>query len=121
MKALRFKLKSDNYRRSRGGYSRFLNVYCAKCKSHIFLYQKDGPGPLKRTYLDRILAPKHLSKYQELNIKSVPALSCLKCKSIIGTPYIYEKENRKAFLMNPISFLKKITKGVYPPEPLFTT
>lgn len=117
MQAKQFKLKSDRYRKTRGGNSRFLNIYCNKCKSHVFLYQKDGPGPLKRAYLDRILAPEDLSKYQTVTeIKEVPALVCSNCRSLIGKPYIYDKEGRKAFLLDPTSFAKKIGKGIYPPE-----
>ena len=104
----KFKFKSDKYRKARGGYSRFLNIYCSKCHKHIFLYQKDGPGPLKRAYKDRILAPEE--------IKETKNISCPNCKSKIGTFYIYEKENREAYLLDPLSFIKKITKGIYPPE-----
>lgn len=117
MQADKFKLKSDKYKKVRGGNSRFLNIYCSKCNSHVLLYQKDGPGPLKRTYLDRILAPEDLSKYQTVTeIKEVPALVCSNCRSLIGKPYIYDKEGRKAFLLDPTSFAKKIGKGIYPPE-----
>ena len=54
------KLKQDKFRKSRGGYSRFLIINCEKCEGFIALYQKDGPGPLKRMYLDRIFSPKSL-------------------------------------------------------------
>lgn len=117
MQGEQFKLKSDQYRKARGGYSRFLNIYCNKCKSHVFLYQKDGPGLLKRAYLDRILAPENLSSLQKISkTKDLPILICSNCGSVIGKPYIYEKEKRKAFLLDPVSFIKKITKGVYPSE-----
>lgn len=113
----KIKLKSDKYRKSRGGYSRFLNIFCAKCGNHLFLYQKDGPGPLKRSYMDRILAPQNLVGLEKAeDVKNVPMLVCSSCKSQIGIPYIYEKENRKAFLLDPLSFVKKIGKGVYPPN-----
>lgn len=115
MQTNKFKLKSDKYRKARGGYSRFLNIYCSTCKSFIFLYQKDGPGTLKRAYLDRIFAPESLSNFQNISdIKDVPTLVCSNCKSLIGTPYIFKKENRKAYLLDPTSFVKKICKGVYP-------
>jgi len=51
-----FILKNDKYLKARGGYARFLNLYCASCKHHLALYQKDDPEPLKRLYIDRILA-----------------------------------------------------------------
>lgn len=108
---LMLKIKRDKFRRARGGNSRFLNIYCANCKEFILLYQKDGPGPLKRLYLDRIFEPEQLAKWQELDdIKDVPNLVCPDCKTVIGTPYIYEKENRHAILLNPHNFTKKLKK-----------
>ena len=52
------KLKKDNFRRSRGGYSRLLNLFCRKCEKLVLVYQKDGHGKLLRFYLDRILSPE---------------------------------------------------------------
>ncbi|MDO8658129.1 MAG: hypothetical protein Q7K55_05285 [Candidatus Levybacteria bacterium] len=119
MKRQRLNLKSDMYRKTRGGYSRFLNIYCSNCKNHILLYQKDGPGPLKRLYLDRIFAPSNLTLfYSTKNIKKIPNLVCPDCHSQIGTPYKYPKEKRLAFLISPTSFIKTIGKGIYPPENL---
>ena len=46
--------KNDPYRQARGGYARLLAVSCATCGMHLFYYQKDGPGIVKRLYLDRI-------------------------------------------------------------------
>jgi len=110
-----FKFKKDKYRRNRGGYSRFLNVYCSNCGEHLFLYQKDGPGILKRAYLDRIVAPETIADYVNLDAKKVPNLICDNCGQKIGSFYIYPKEERKAMLLNQGSFSKKITKGFYPP------
>lgn len=105
------KIKRDKYRKFRGGTSKFLNIYCANCKEFLLLYQKDGPGPLKRLYLDRIFEPEEFTKWQDIaNIKEVPNLICSNCKTVIGTPYIYEKENRKALLLNPHNFTKKLKK-----------
>lgn len=106
MEKQKFTLKTDRYRKARGGYSRFLNIYCSQCRHHVLLYQKDGPGPLKRAYIDRILAPKSLTG---------AALRCSACQSILGKAYMYEKEQRAAFLLDPHSFIKKIGKGIYPP------
>jgi len=54
------KFKNDKYKKVRGGYSRLLDIQCAKCKEHLLFYQKDGPGILKRMYLDRIFeSPKY--------------------------------------------------------------
>ena len=43
--------KNDPYRQARGGYARLLAVSCATCGTHLFSYQKDGPGIVKRLYL----------------------------------------------------------------------
>lgn len=102
-----FALKVDRYRKHRGGYSRFLNIYCSGCKSHLALYQKDGPGPLKRLYRDRILAPKISQKREFV---------CYSCKKVIGTFFIYEKEKRPAIRVYQDAVVKKIGKGVYPPK-----
>ncbi|PIP74570.1 MAG: hypothetical protein CO135_01120 [Candidatus Levybacteria bacterium CG_4_9_14_3_um_filter_35_16] len=105
MEIKKFKFKRDKYRKTRGGTSHFLDLYCTKCKNHLLLYQKDGPGILKRLYLDRILAPDELI--------SSKLLVCLKCSSLIGNLSIYEKEKRKAFNLIPGTLTKKISKGEY--------
>lgn len=74
------KLKNDRFRKSRGGHSRWLLLLCAKCKTAQFVYQKDGPGILKRLYLDRIVGEVRTS--------------CRKCKTVIGIHTVYKKENR---------------------------
>lgn len=79
-KALKF--KSDRFRKSRGGHSRWLLLSCLKCKAKLFLYQKDGPGILKRLYLDRIIGQARTN--------------CGKCKAAIGIRSMYKKENRPA-------------------------
>ena len=88
MKKILFRLKNDKYRVVRGGYSRFLNIYCSSCRFFLVLYQKDGPGILKRLYVDRIFNKVILNKGKEFTCKS--------CKKVIGTFYIYKKENRPA-------------------------
>ncbi|MBI2459147.1 MAG: hypothetical protein HYV53_01170 [Parcubacteria group bacterium] len=103
----KFILKKDTYRESRGGYSRFLNIFCDSCGAHLLLYQKDGPGELKRMYLDRVLAPK-VSPHKNSEFL------CLSCKKIIGTFYIYKKEKRRAIRLYQSSVFKKISNGVYP-------
>lgn len=103
-----YNFKKDKYSKARGGYSRFLNLFCANCKNFLLLYQKDGPGILKRLYMDRIFAPYELVDLQKKDYKK--NLICKKCKNIIGFPTIYEKENRKAFHLKQGSFIKKITK-----------
>ena len=118
MSTEKFKFKKDSYSRARGGSSEFLNIYCASCQTHVALYQKDGPGSLLRMYLDRIFAPPELSGLQ-LTVRSkkeMPALKCPKCQSFIGTPMVYELENRLAFRLNRGTFSKKRGNGIYPPK-----
>lgn len=102
--------KKDKYRESRGGYSRFLNISCHHCGKKILTYQKDGPGDLKRMYLDRIIVPDNLVKFQNLPVKNVPNLICSKCKYIIAVPYVYPKEKRNAFRLFTGAITKKVTK-----------
>src|SRR3989344_4865635 len=88
----------------------FLEIKCEKCGNTLALYQKDGPGPLKRMYVDRIFSPEKLAKLQNVTIKKTPNLICLKCKQIIGIPYVYQKEKRLAFRLFEGSVIKKIVK-----------
>lgn len=74
------KFKSDKFKKSRGGHSRWLLISCAKCKAVLFQYQKDGLGMLKRLYLDRVVGQARTS--------------CDKCKAVIGVRTTYKKENR---------------------------
>ena len=47
-------LKNEKYKKARGGYSCLLSISCEECGAHICDYQKDGPGILRRMYLDII-------------------------------------------------------------------
>lgn len=93
----RIKFKSDKYKKVRGGYSRLLDISCARCGQHLCLYQKDGPGLLKRMYLDRIYESDKYSGLENQSLKLIPNLTCSGCGQIVGIPYIYEPENRLAF------------------------
>lgn len=74
-------------------------------------YQKDGIGHLKRTYLDRIVSPSLFDGLKSISsVRSLPKLACPQCGAIIGTPYIYERESRLAYLLNPAAFSKKLAK-----------
>jgi hypothetical protein len=77
-----YKFKNDHYKEFRGGYSRILNISCAKCSKHICFHQKDGPGILKRMYLDRII-----DTYKTENKQFI----CPGCNQILGIKFIYEK------------------------------
>lgn len=107
MKQSRF--KSDQYRKVRGSYARFLNVLCEHCGAKVLVYQKDGPGELRRLYVDRIFAPDKLVKLQNKPLKQIPELICPKCRRVLGTPYLYEKEKRKAFRLFVGAVRKKVT------------
>lgn len=96
-------LKSDKYRKTRGGYARFLNIFCEHCGAKLFAYQKDGSGQLKRLYLDRIISKDFSTRF--------PKLICKKCKSVLGVHYIYPKERRSAFRLFVSAVTKKIIKA----------
>jgi ribosomal protein S27E len=105
-----FKFKKDKYKRARGGHSRLLNVSCRKCGNLVLIYQKDGPGNLRRLYLDRIFFPKPLADQQNKPLNQIYSLKCKICGEILGTPYIYPKEKRKAFRLYTDAVIKKIRK-----------
>lgn len=104
------KFKTDKYRSARGGNSRLLNLHCRKCKHVFAVYQKDGPGNLRRLYLDRILAPKNLVGLQEETLKSLSCLKCEQCGFVIGVPYLFVKEKRKAFRIFQDAIIKSRRK-----------
>lgn len=110
MKKTSFSFKNDKYKSKRGGHSRLLNVCCRKCESVVAVYQKDGPGNLRRMYLDRIFEPAEMTGLESMDIKDVPPLKCKKCSEILGTPYIYLKEKRKAFRLYQDSVVKRLRK-----------
>ena len=85
MKKRLLKIKKDKYFRKRGSYARIIKVKCAKCNNLLFLYQKDGPGWLKRCYLNRIISEKRFSPSKKLE-----------CCGVIGIPIKY-KDGRDAF------------------------
>ena len=93
--------KKDQFTKNRNNYSRYLHLFCRKCNHLIATYQKDGPGSLRRLYLDRILNNSYSFKNN---------LICKSCKTTLGTPTIYEKENRKSFRLYQDSVTKKIIR-----------
>lgn len=93
--------KNDKYKKVRGGYSRLLSISCQKCGEHICNYQKDGPGNLRRLYLDRIADPKISISKKDLSCSN---------NHLIGVKIIYNKENRPAFRLFVDSVVKKIVK-----------
>jgi len=109
---MKSQLKNDKYKKSRGGYSRFLQIVCASCSKEIAIYQKDGSGILKRMYLDRISDSKY-SKQESFPVKKVLPFVCLnnKCNKVLGVVINYEKENRLAYRLFVGVIAKKILKS----------
>ena len=95
------KLKKDKYKSAREDYSRILDICCEHCSTRICFYQKDGPGMLKRMYLDRI----------EGLDTSAENLTCPVCARLLGVSMIYEKEQRPAYRLFVGSVTKKIVKS----------
>ena len=102
--------KNDRYRKARGGYARLLAVSCATCGTHLFSYQKDGPGLVKRLYLDRIDQSKTYEGLQHRAFKDIPPLLCPQCGEHLGVPIIYQKEQRLAFRLFAGAVTTKIRK-----------
>lgn len=104
LRSIRF--KNDAYAKSRGA-PEMLAICCASCNSYIIGYQKDGPGPLIRCYLDRIHHPAEIKDRQYLRFikKTFPKLTCPHCHEVIGSPIIYKKETRPAYLLRPGFFI----------------
>jgi hypothetical protein len=107
---MKTKFKKDKFSEARGSYSRLLNVCCRKCNSLVLTYQKDGPGNLRRLYLDRIFSPDKLTNLQKINLKNIGNLKCPNCGELLGVSYIYKKERRKAFRLYQDAIVKKIKK-----------
>jgi RNase P subunit RPR2 len=99
VKSVDIKYINDKYKMERGNYSRLLDITCSKCNTHLFFYQKDGPGPLKREYLDRIIA-NH-------KFKGTKGLYCSNCKDVLGIWINYTRENRPAFRLFQDSVKKR--------------
>ena len=78
-----------------------LEIACGKCDVYICLYQKDGPGNLRRMYRDRISSPEF-----SISEKS------LKCPQghLLGVEIIYVKEKRPAFRLFIDAVKKKIVR-----------
>ncbi len=94
-------LKNDRYKRNRGGDSRLLRISCQTCDAEICTYQKDGPGSLRRMYVDRMIDPK-----VSLAGKNLVCAN----NHLVGIAMVYAKENRPAFRLMNDSVRKKIVK-----------
>ncbi len=96
------KFRNDKYKKARGGRSRLLQISCQKCGSGVCLYQKDGPGNLRRLYIDRI-SDSQVSLLRK-------DLTC-PMSHLLGVKIMYEKEKRPAFRLFIDSIVKKIVKS----------
>lgn len=90
-------MKNDKYSQARGGWSRILDITC-EYDHHVCYYQKDGPGPLKRMYIDRMIGL----------IPSGNILACPKCNHELGLKIIYAKEKRDVYRLFQNSVKNKI-------------
>ena len=81
-----YKFKNDVYKSNRGTWSRILDVTCYVCGKHVFFYQKDGPGLLKRSYLDRFI---------DIRPKIDKEFRCQHCNELLGVYQPYKKENNR--------------------------
>lgn len=106
------KIIKDHYRKVRGGKSEILSITCGHCQTPISLYQKDGPGRLKRMYVDRTYPydegqTRHDPVKFESKSKMTP-LACASCHTVIGLPIVYRPEHRLAYRLIPGTFKKSI-------------
>ena len=85
--------KNDTYKQVRGGYARLLAVSCATCGTHLFYYQKDGPGIVKRLYLDRIYQSHAYAGLQHRRSSISRTSSASTAGSISGCPLSTRKNN----------------------------
>ena len=81
-----------------------MDIFCSRCGTYLFSYQKDGPGILKRLYMDRIIS-------SVTPIKEKSELRCKGCGELLGVPMIYEKEKRAAIRLFAGAIVKKIQKA----------
>lgn len=95
-----YKIQKDKFQKSRGGYSRILEILCGHCGNRIAYYQKDGPGILKRMYVDRFI---------DIEPKG-EVLTCRFCSTALGTKISYKKEDRLAYRLFVGAVSKKIVK-----------
>lgn len=106
------KIIKDQFYQSRWGYLRALEITCRSCGWFISYYQKDGPGNLRRMYLDRMSQAK-LPVHWRVECEKLTPVRCPHCQKLLGTCYIYEKENREAIILYQDAVKKKIVKQTF--------
>ncbi|MDO8508641.1 MAG: hypothetical protein Q7S27_03065 [Nanoarchaeota archaeon] len=106
------KIKKDKFFRERGSSAKIIKVQCIKCGDMLLTYQKDGPGWLKRCYLNRIISPENYHDLQfnkTLKEKDLGNLVCA-CGKVIGSP-MKHKDGRLAFHLIRGNFKRLIAKN----------
>lgn len=92
---------NDEYKQNRGGYSRLYEITCRKCGDVICNYQKDGPGNLRRLYVDRM--------------SQAPNSKELVCSNghVLGVKIIHTEhgESRKAYRLFVDAIKKRMLKS----------
>jgi len=91
-----YSFKNDKFKGARGR-SRLLDVSCERCAAHLCYYQKDGPGMLKRMYVDRMVDLQPVDK----------DLVCPGCARQLGVRMVYAKEQRDAYRLFAGAVAKK--------------
>ena len=92
------------YRLNKYGHTiYFYRIRCSntECGAQLYLYQKDGPGPLLRCYADRIS-----EQTEAFGLTTLNGIKCRKCDQLISRPmsrYIKDdgeyRENRHVYEM----------------------
>lgn len=59
----------------------FYQIDCSKCLKQLFIYQKDGNGPLLRCYTDRIR-----ETFNYFDLTSNLEIKCKNCSTVISNP-----------------------------------
>lgn len=90
----------DAYKKTRGNWSRVLNIAYKNCGEFLFYYQKDGSGELKRSYLDRIIHDKPLFDQSGY-------IHCSGCGFILGFKDVYKKEQDRPIIRWAIDAISK--------------
>lgn len=105
------KLRNDRYRKVRGGKAKLLRILCARYKSEVIQYQKDGDGALHRCYLNRITNPGNLVGLDNTFSlsKEMRSLICPSCSQLIGTP-MKHTDGRLAFRLMKGDYSKSVVK-----------
>lgn len=73
------------------GEPKMLRLCCDRCGRQFAIYQKDGEGPLKRMYLDRVHEPAELRAMATGPLEALPEVFRCQCGEEIGVRMLYGK------------------------------